>query len=257
MDNRFEIGTKITGVVKSTCIKLGDVLCVEVNPDFQTEYRFIIPQPELDIIHQPRIEGYFKKTIAFVVKDIDEKNKLVLGSRKKHLENKRDQLIETLENGELIEATVFKVEPFGCYLRCADVPLILRNKDFSTDYTPVMDVLQKGDVISCKLTEISKTKRIFVEPETKYTSEKTENVEFEVGQRVAGIITTVTAFGYFVRISSGLDVLCPIDGFELNKRSKVLIEIKQIRDDGRYRGKILGQYFEDLSVLFNLEDLPD
>lgn len=253
----FDIGTKMTGIVKTYSSKFGDEYCLEINPDqVNTDYRFIVPQSELDIIYQPRIEEYFGKRIAFLVKDIDDKNKFVLVSRKANLERKREILIYKLETGDVIEATVYKIAPFGCYLRYHDIPLILRNKDFSTDYTPVADVLHRGDVIKCRLVEVSKSRRVFVAPEEKYTSEP-EIYKFEAGQKVVGTITTITGFGYFVRIGVSTDVLCPIDGYEFNKQDKVIIEIKQVREDGKYRGKILGRYKEEKDVMFDVDDLPD
>ena len=253
--NIYDIGDKLRGKAKDVTLKLGEELCIELELE-DSDYRAVIPQSELDIIFQPRITEYFGKEVTFLVKDIDDKNKIILGSRKANLERKRDRLIKELKTGKTIDATVYKVEPFGCYLRYMDVPLILRNKDFSTDFTPVMDVLKRGNVITCKLVEISKTRRIFVQPEPKYCSEK-EELTLETGQRIIGPITTITGFGYFVRVGAGLDVLCPVDGHEFNKQDKVIVEIKQVKEDGRIRGKILRKYKDDESVIFNLDELPE
>lgn len=254
-DEIYSIGTKIRGHAKDVTLKLADELCIELELE-GSDYRVVVPQSELDIIYQPRITEYFGKDVTVLIKDIDDKNKIILGSRKANLEKKRDFLIKELEQGKTIDATVYKVEAFGCYLRYMDIPLILRNKDFSTDFTPVIDVLKRGNVITCKLVEVSKTKRIFVQPEPKFTSDKEER-KFEVGQKLVGPITTISSFGYFVRIGAGIDVLCPIDGFEFNKQDKVVIELKQVKEDGRIRGKILKKYKEEEQVSFTFDMLPE
>lgn len=254
-DEIYAVGSKIRGHAKDVTLKLGDELCIELELP-ESDYRVVIPQSELDIIYQPRITEYFGKDVTALIKDVDDKNKIILGSRKANLERKRDRLIEELQTGKTIDATVYKVAAFGCYLRYMDVPLILRNKDFSTDFTPVIDVLKRGNVITCKLVEVSPTKRIFVQPEPKFASDKEERT-FEVGQKLVGPITTITGFGYFVRIGAGIDVLCPIDGFEFNKQDKVVIELKQVKEDGRIRGKILRKYEEEEQVTFTLDMLPE
>lgn len=252
----LKAGLKLEGMVQPATIKLGDQYCLELKTEEFPEYRFIIPQSEIDIIFRPNIEDYFGKLMSFIVKDIDYKNRLVLASRKDNIEKKRNFLIKELEEGKEITAKVNKVGGFGAYLRHNEVPLILRNKDFSTDYTSVADVLNVGDVINCKLVEVSPTKRIFIEPVPKYVSVK-ETREFAVGEKIAGTITTITAFGYFVRIADGIDILCPIDGFEFNKRDMAIVEIKQVKEDGRLRGKILKPYNEDVRVQLNIDELPE
>ena len=189
------------------------------------------------------LEFLVGKRIRFVVDSVKEGTVYV--SRKKMMEIERDRLIERLQTGEVIEAKIVSTESWGAKMMYEGHALILRNKDFSTDFTKIERVYKKDDVLRVKLTEISAGKRIFVEPEVKYTSK--DEFDFNNIARddyVVGDIVTIATMGLFVNIHDGVDVLCPIpDGMAMIEPSvgdSVLVKItKVVPERRRVRGKIV------------------
>lgn len=173
------------------------------------------------------LPAFYGEKIAFKVIGIDADG-IIHVSKKKVEEVQRDEIIEELrqaENGVL--ASVAKVTDSCAYLLYKGVPLILRNKDFSLDYTPVSMIKQKGDSVIVKLTAVSEGRRIFVEPVEKYKTPVSASVgKFKRGDTTEGIVTGVTPSGIFVRIGYGIDVLCPVPEVrEPLKGDKVRVKI--------------------------------
>lgn len=204
-------------------------------------------RPDVSLIYNAHsLAKYIGKRINFVVKEI--KDNTVYVSRKIIQEQERDAVIEKLKNGESLEAKVMQVFPWGARLNIDTVVVLLKNKDFATDYTHVEAVKKKGDIMLVKLADISKTNRISVQPVEKYTSPYQINFDkFERGQIVLGTVTNVLAFGCFVNIAPGVDALCPIEDTmrEPEQGNQVRVRIQNvIKEERRVRGRIIG-YIED------------
>lgn len=161
----------------------------------------------------------------------------------------RDSVIEELQNHpEGITAKIKKIHQWGAYLTYNGVPLILRNSDFSTDYSTVASCRNSGDMITVKLKSISETRRIFVEAVSKYTAPVSPLFEYQKNQIITGKVMSTPSFGVFVRAKPGIDILCEYPQFlrEPVKGETVNVRITSIKknqnDDGtvtkRLRGKI-------------------
>jgi len=161
----------------------------------------------------------------------------------------RDSVIEELQNHpEGITAKIKKIHQWGAYLTYNGVPLILRNSDFSTDYSTVASCRNSGDMLTVKLKSISETRRIFVEAVSKYTAPVSPLFEYQKNQIISGKVMSTPSFGVFVRAKPGIDILCEYPQFlrEPVKGETVNVRITSIKenqnDDGtvtkRLRGKI-------------------
>lgn len=174
----------------------------------------------------------------------------IYASIKKVFDMRQAQLNNFLESGESFTATVEKVEEFGAFLTYKDNnDLVLRNRDFSTDFTLVKDVLKPGDKVKLKVKYASKySKKLVVEMAEKYAVKPDINFEdIEIGGQFDGEVITVSTFGCFVRIGAGRDVLCPIDieRREPLERDKVRIEIVVAdKKSEKLRGKVI-HFIED------------
>lgn len=207
--------------------------------------------------------------IDFVVKEV--KGNKIYGSTRIVSEFRQEQLEYFYENEKTFKTRVEKVENQGALLTYKNNnPLILRNRDFSSNFTACKDILSEGDTIEVKIKEIIKNQkekarigdvpRQFEEPLHRVIAElvKKYNVaptldykDIFPEQTYHGEIVNVEAFGAFVRISIGRDVLCPIN-FEKREPiigDKVEVEIIVSNEElGRLRGKII-KYEDDLPDL--------
>lgn len=197
-------------------------------------------------------------SIEFRIVEIREN--CLIASRKAIQEEHRDRLVEKLKDGDIIDAAMISVKDFGAILNYRGIPMILRNKDFATDYTRVKDVYEKGQKLRVKLCEYNEfNHKIFVEPIEKYRALNTPRVEtYEVDQVVTGTVVSVTAFGVFVRLAPGLDSLCSVPSrFTVEKDDQVQYKIITVNPETqRIKGKILNKIEQpiDLSLTFDEDD---
>lgn len=204
-------------------------------------------RPDVGLIYNPySLTRHIGQRFNFMVKEVVGDKVYV--SRKVVQEKERDEVIEKLRNGEALEAKIMKTYPWGARMNIDTVVVLLKNKDFATDYTHVDAVKKKGDVMLVKLADISKTNRISVQPVEKYTTPYQINFDkFERSQIVLGTVTNVLAFGCFVNIAPGVDALCPIEAEikEPEQGDQVRVRIQNvIKEERKVRGRIIG-YIED------------
>lgn len=237
----------------------GTYISVYPNEDIEKAYVLVhshgdtltMPLKEFSVFGIPRyLPLILKRRCEFKVIGVDESGKVYVSAAKIEAA-RRDAVIKELEeHPEGIQAVITKVKGFGAYLSYKDVPLVLRNKDYSLDYTPVQDIKKAGDAMIVKLTEISEKRRIFVEPVEKYKSPSEIRSEmFARDQIVMGTVNGTTMSAVYVRITPGVDVMCPNpEGMrDLIKGDKVRVRLTSVRTDEskglpltRIKGRVIG-----------------
>ncbi len=208
--------------------------------DFK-EFKGIIMKDELDEHVEFKNMGTFVgREILYTVKSVDEVNKIVYCSRKEAQILKRPVITEALENGEVLRATFANILSYGAYLEIEGIPVFMRNKDFSDDYTPISEVKSIGDVISVTLQSMVSEKNIDVQAVSKFKSKTVLDFSlFERGQVIVGTITNVLPDRAYVNIAPNLDAMCPIPLMDIQEGLKVQFKIKTVKaDDKKVRGVI-------------------
>ena len=196
-------------------------------------------------------EAYINKNVDFIVREVKENGKVYVSTLLSY-DHRKQQLDYFYDIGKSFKATVLEVKNFGAFLLYKNnVTLILRNKDFSSNYTACKKVLESGDIVDVKIREIDENHKYVVELVDKFEAKQTKKIdEFKEGDEIIGEVTTVEPFGCFVNISPGIDVLCPIsrDKREPVEGDNVKIAITATHSDkNKIRGKI---------IKFN-DNLPD
>ena len=205
--------------------------------------KVVIPRQELELFEvKGSLNHYIGKKLQFVLTDFDEKRKIHLGTCKPVKTRQRDDLIESLQQGEAFEARIVRLVYFGAYLEIAGIPVILRNRDFADDYTTVADIHDMGDTIQVKLLKISQNGKINVQAVSKYESPSKITIEdFLPHTVVYGIVRNVKPWACFVNIAPNLDAICPIPPYiNVKEGMKVAFRINQVKpEEKKIRGKII------------------
>lgn len=203
----------------------------------------VITRDELELYEiKGNLNAYVGKTVQFSILAYDEYREIYLATCKKAKLRRQQEILAALRLDESFEATVLKIVYFGAYLSIESLTVILRNKDFSTDYTMVGDIFQKGDKMTVKLHRISQNGKVNVRAFPKYENPNRANLEaFQPQTMVQGIVRNVKPWACFVNIAPNLDAICPVPAqFEIAEGMKVAFRINQVRlEDGRIRGKII------------------
>lgn len=254
----MEKGTILQGRVKLVQFDKtlnSDILLLDLNG-----VKAIIKKEDFDVkVTKQSLVPFVGAVLKFVIIDITEDGTL-LCSRKLVKELERDVLIEKMEESkkaeeegrtedvEVFEGKIVNIQKFGAYLNVKGTTVVLKNIDFSIDYTSVADLHKVGDVVKVKLNRVTSTKKILVEAVEKYCNPTSVDFStFSSEQVVLGRIRTIKPWGCYVCIAPNLDALAPVPDltdYEVEEGMSVLFKIKQVIPategvEGRVRGKIL------------------
>ena len=201
----------------------------EEDLDYEVKWRSLVP--------------FVGKEIFYTIKEIDKENEIIYCSRKEAQELMRAGVIERLESGEEIVATMSSGSNYGAYFDIDGIYCTMKNTSFSDDHVNIKDIIKAGDSLTVKLVKIGKNSgRITVEPVVKYELPQREQlVNFEENQVIVGRIVTVKPWGIFVELSPGVDALCSVPPtIDVEVGLEVVLKINEVvPDKSRIRGKIL------------------
>ncbi|MCL1949073.1 MAG: S1 RNA-binding domain-containing protein [Turicibacter sp.] len=202
-----------------------------------------IPRGELELYEvKGNIAGFVGRIVEFSILEYDPYREIYVASCKGAKLKKQQEIAARLKEGETLEATILKIVYFGAYLVIDCLTVILRNKDFSQDYTTVGDVFQKGDKIRVKLHRISQNGKINVQSMPKYLNPyRPDFSEFKPQMVISGVVRNIKPWACFVNIAPNLDAICPMPAqFEIGEGMLVAFRIHQVRpEDKKVRGKII------------------
>ena len=155
------------------------------------------------------------KPTAFVIRSIESKDKRVIAHLSRRLAQKEvvDHSLSTLHPGDLLDATVTHLEPFGAFLDigCGVSTLL------SVDCISVSRISHPRDRLKCGMTLTvavksmdRETGRLYVTLRELLGTWEENAARFEVGQTVTGIIRSVESYGVFIELSPNLAGLAEI-----------------------------------------------
>lgn len=236
--------TNIDGILK------GKAIAVKYNKQLQKDTLIVrsknltvaIPDNEIDIEKEwNSLTGFLGREIHFLL--TDEIDGLKLASRKEVQKLKRDTVISSLQNGEIMNAKVINLLKYGAYLEIEGVlTVLLKNADFSTGFIAVKEVLKKGDSIKVKLKKVQQKNKILVQNAVMYTPDTDKYFEkIEVDMPLVGIVKTLRPDLCFVNLYPGVDGLASIPfHLEIDEGMKVVFEVKKIdKLNKKIRGKVV------------------
>ena len=208
-----------------------------------------IPREELE--YKPAtgsLSRYFGEKVYFNVTKIDDENGIIVGSRTEVDSFFRDKLAKEMEEEGVTKiATIQTILRFGAYLTIDGHSTILRNQDFSTDYTPIGDIHKIGDTIEVKLVEYTEEKDLNIEAVKKYKNKNIflDSDDMQEGKTMLGVVQDIVfleeSHAVFTRLPSGIDALSPTpEGFDIDVGDTVVFLLRQYNPDERnVRGIIL------------------
>ena len=192
--------------------------------------------------------------IPFTVKSVDAEKNMLVCSRKAAQQMLKTQLIPELTGGKAYEGTILGFTNFGCFVEVNGLVGMLRNADYSSDYSRVNERYHTRDkiMVKCKSVSSEAPYHVVWEAATKYRRTTPFVCDLEVGAMVLGRVIEIKNFaqsiGVFVRLEGGqeLDVLCSMPAeIEIDKNVGVTVRITSIEpgktefDRPRLRGRII------------------
>ncbi len=221
-------GDVVTGLVTRK-IKGGLLVNIGVN--------VFLPASQVDIRRPPDIADYINRTIECKILKIDEARRNIVVSRRKLLEDQREEmkkkLLAEIEPGQIRKGVVKNIAEFGAFVDLGGIDGLLHITDM--DWGRVNNPHEKVHIdqqLEVYIISVDKEKeKIALGLKQKTASPWTHVADkYPVGSRHTGEVVNVMSYGAFVKLEPGLEGLVHISEMSWTKRINHPSELVSIGD---------------------------
>ena len=208
-----------------------------------------LPASQVDIRRPGEISDWIGRSIDAVILKIDEERRNIVISRRKMIEQQREELKKkTLENlvvGTTIKGTVKNIADFGAFIDLGGIDGLLHITDMSWGRINHPSEMLKIDAeVEVKVLQIDKDKEKIALGLKQKDASPWENIEtkYPVGSVHEGEVVNIMSYGAFVKLEEGVEGLVHISEMSWTKRinhpsevvtaqQKVLVKVLEINKD--------------------------
>ncbi|MFC3882739.1 30S ribosomal protein S1 [Bacillus songklensis] len=208
LERKLDSGTVFEAEVKDI-VKGGLVVDIGV--------RGFIPASLVEAHYVEDFTDYKGKTLTVKVVELDrEKNRVILSHRavvEEEAANKKQQVLESLEAGQVLDGTVQRLTDFGVFVDIGGVDGLVHISQLSYSHVnKPSDVVEEGQQVKVKVLSVDK-ENSRVSLSIKDTLEGPwSNISSTVkkGDIVEGTVKRLVSFGAFVEVAPGVEGLVHI-----------------------------------------------
>jgi small subunit ribosomal protein S1 len=230
LEKAYDAGEAVTGIINGKVkggftVEIGDIRAflpgslVDVRPVRDTTY----------------LEG---KELEFKVIKLDQKRNNVVVSRRAVVEaessEERDQLIESLQEGQVIKGVVKNLTDYGAFIDLGGIDGLLHITDMSWKRIKhPSEIVEVGDEIEVKVLKFDR-ERTRVSLGLKQMGEDPwEDIarRYPVGSRLFGKVTNLTDYGCFVEIEEGVEGLVHVSEMDWTNKNVAPNKIVQMGEE--------------------------
>ncbi|MCU6710032.1 30S ribosomal protein S1 [Paenibacillus sp. J5C_2022] len=208
LEQRFESG-EVFEVIVADVVKGGLVVDVGV--------RGFIPASMVERHFVEDFSDYKGRTLRVKVKEIDRENNKVILSAKEVLEaefeQKKQEVMSSLEVGQELEGTVQRLTPFGAFVDIGGVDGLVHVSELSWQHVAhPKDVVAEGQSVKVKVLKVDPAAgKISLSVKAAQPGPwETAADQFKTGDIVTGTVRRIVSFGAFVEIAPGVEGLVHI-----------------------------------------------
>jgi small subunit ribosomal protein S1 len=230
LEKAFDAGATITGIING---KVKGGFTVEID-----DIRAFLPGSLVDV-RPVRDTTYLEgKPLEFKVIKLDQKRNNVVVSRRAVVEAEssveRDQLIESLQEGQVIKGVVKNLTDYGAFIDLGGIDGLLHITDMSWKRIKhPSEIVEVGQEIEVKILKFDR-ERTRVSLGLKQMGEDPwEDIarRYPVGSRLFGKVTNLTDYGCFVEIEAGVEGLVHVSEMDWTNKNVAPNKIVQMGDE--------------------------
>lgn len=202
---------------------------------------------------------YKGRTLRLVVTELDkENNKLILSQRAvldAEYEKKKQEVLESLTPGEIVEGTVQRLTDFGAFVSVDGVDGLVHISQLAHHRVEKpSDVVEEGEVVNVKILSVDvDSERISLSIKETLPGPWDEIADkISVGDVIDGTVRRLVSFGAFVEVAPGVEGLVHISQIanrHIATPSEVLTEGESIQV------KVLDINIEDRRISLSIREL--
>src|SRR5438477_138265 len=184
-----------------------------------------LPASQVDIRRPGEISDWIGRSIDAVILKIDEERRNIVISRRKLIEQQREELkkktMESLEIGKIIKGTVKNIADFGAFIDLGGIDGLLHITDMSWwRMNHPSEILKIDQEIEVKALQIDKDKQEISLGMKQVEENPWERVaeKYPPGSVVTGKVRNIANYGAFVEIEEGIDGLLHVSDLSWTKK---------------------------------------
>ncbi|MHC5210056.1 MAG: 30S ribosomal protein S1 [Planctomycetota bacterium] len=196
-----------------------------------------LPASQIDIRRVPDVSIYLERELECKIIKIDRERMNIVVSRRKLLEERRnalrDELLSTLEEGQVRKGVVKNIADFGAFLDIGGVDGLLHITDMSWGrVNHPSEVVQLEQELEVKVLRYDKERNRIalglkqLEPSPWAEVEK----KYPVGSKIKGEVVNIMPYGAFVKLEDGIEGLVHISEMSWTRRISHPSDLVQIGD---------------------------
>ena len=202
------------------------------------EIEAFLPGSQIDIRPVRDFDSYLDKELEVKIVKFSEMRKNIVVSRKAILEDElkeqRDHLFDQINIGDIIEGQVKNVTDFGVFIDLGGVDGLLHITDISWGrVNHPTEIVSLDEKLTVKVIDFDKDKRRISLGLKQLTTHPWENVKekYPIGSAVKGKIVSMTNYGAFIEIESGVEGLIHVSEISWTKHIKNPSEYYKMGDE--------------------------
>ncbi|MBZ0204490.1 MAG: 30S ribosomal protein S1 [Ignavibacteria bacterium] len=176
-----------------------------------------LPGSQIDTKPIRDYDVYVNKMMDFKILKINHPNENIIVSHKvlveESMSEQREKLLTTLEQGQILQATVKAITDFGVFVDLGGVDGLIHITDLSWGrINHPSDVVNLDAPIEVKVLEYDKEKKRVTLGLKQLQPHPWENIEekLKIGDKVSGKVVSITDYGAFIEIEKGIEGLIHI-----------------------------------------------
>ena len=186
-----------------------------------------MPSSQLDLRPIHNLDSYTGQDIQVKILKVNRRRGNVVVSRKAVLEDdfnlRKDAVLGDVEEGSIVTGTVKNLTDYGAFVDLGGLDGLLHVSDMSHGrVNHPQEIVQPGDTITCRVLKLDKDKGRVSLGLKQLVPDPWETVaeRFAPGTRVIGRVVSVTDYGAFVELESGVEGLIHISEMTWSRRMK-------------------------------------
>ena len=210
-----------------------------------------LPGSQIDVRPVRDFDAYLEKRMEFKIVKLNPANENIVVSHKalveKELEAQRDNILSTMEAGQILEGVVKNITDFGVFIDLGGVDGLLHITDLSwgrvSHPSELVDLDQKMNVV---VLDYDKDRQRISLGLKQLQPHPWDNIgeKYTVGDTVEGKVVSITDYGAFVELEKGIEGLVHISEMSWTEHIRhpsqmvalgqlVNVRILNIDDDGK------------------------
>src|SRR4051812_44129817 len=244
--SKHKEGDVVSGMVTRK-IKGGLLVNIGVN--------VFLPASQVDIRRPPDIADYVNRTIECKILKIDEARRNIVVSRRKLLEDQREdmkkKLLAEIEPGQIRKGVVKNIADFGAFVDLGGIDGLLHITDMSWGrINNPHEVVHIDQQLEVYIISVDKDKEKIALGLKQKSPSPWANVEakYPVSSRHTGEVVNVMSYGAFVKLEPGIEGLVHISEMSWTKRINHPNELVQTGDQVEVQVLAINKEKQEISL---------